>query len=155
MLNHGRHHRSTHQKTAGELDVDDLSPHVFGEFGQRHPVRPARKSRIVDQDINPAEFLERGGDGVLHRRTVGDVGDQRQTTPANAPHLLGRALNIPPARGFFIFRIMLRITPGSGNHNIGSQFGQGQSRGPANPAQAPRPGDNRDFSIKAAHHALP
>src|SRR5882724_78673 len=85
---HQLHRRAADEEHAGEIDGDDLLPVLVGQLPRRK--RAARDAGVVDDDVEPALPVVRGGYGAVHVRRARDVGHDR---PRLGAETLGGALH--------------------------------------------------------------
>ncbi len=95
LFDHRRDHRPDRRRHAGEVDADDVVPHVVGHLDEWSECGDAC---VGDEHIDPPELPERRIDELAHVGTAAGVRFERQARsaePFHHPHgfveLLGRA----------------------------------------------------------------
>ena len=125
-------HRAAAVELAGQVGIDALAPFVIGQFVERLAHALVVAAGVVDQDVDPAQLLDRRRRHRVDLIGAGHVGLRDQTF---AP----RGAN--QRRGLLQLRQRARR-----RDHVGSRLGEPDRHRPAQ--SAPGAGDDRDLAVK-------
>jgi hypothetical protein len=138
-----RDHPARDDPRALEVDVEHRVPRLLGELVRQ---AVAADARVVEEDVDAAEALDRGVDGSRNLSVVADVGHRREALAAGRRALPHQRLELV-RRAHGIARVLER-TGHVERHHVVALASQRHSGDPALPVR--RASDERDRPLRHA-----
>src|SRR5690348_8279566 len=132
-----------------------MVPDVFSQLRDRNPVLADNRARIVDQNIDPAEVLDRLLHQSLHLPAVAKVAWNRQAAAFQRTDLTRDALEPLPSRAHFARMNVLRLACHIRQHEIYAMLREFQRGRTADALHAARAGDQGYLALQSRHASPP